>query len=81
MSPERIVDYLTYSNYRHNRNIAPHVTVTEWKKLYGPTTDAMEARYQADKFIEAVQAGNDHATAASGDAPASDGTNHEKGNA
>jgi hypothetical protein len=56
MSAEGIVDYLTYVNYRANRGYAPHITPAQWKKLYGPSTDAMEARYQAEIAIEKMRA-------------------------
>lgn len=50
MSPESVVDYLTYANYRHNRNIAPHVTPERWAKIY-PGAAALEAKYQAEQAI------------------------------
>lgn len=56
MSPDGIVDFLTYANYRHNRNIAPHITPAEWEKLYGPNTGVMEARYQSEISIEKARA-------------------------
>lgn len=51
MTPEGLVDYLTYANYRHNRHIAPHVTPAEWARIY-PNADALEARYQSETAIE-----------------------------
>lgn len=56
MSAEGIVDYLTYCNYRANRGYSPGVTTAQWKKLYGPSTDAMEARYQSEIAIEKARA-------------------------
>lgn len=56
MSADGIVDYLTYVNYRANRGYSPHITSEQWKKLYGPSTDAMEARYQAEITIEKARA-------------------------
>lgn len=43
-----LVDELTYRNYAHNRRISPGVTPERWAKAYGPTSVAMEARYQAE---------------------------------
>lgn len=43
-----IVDELTYINYRHNRNLSPHITPERWEKSYGPQAKAMEERYQQE---------------------------------
>lgn len=55
MTPAALIDELTYINYRANRGYSPHITPESWKKLYGPATDAMEARYQAELAIEKAQ--------------------------
>lgn len=47
-TPAELVDYLTYSNYAHNRNLAPHITPERWKKVYGAdAVDRMEPIYLA----------------------------------
>lgn len=48
MKPSEIVDYLTYVNYRHNRQISPAVTVEQWEKIYGPNVHKMEAKFQEE---------------------------------
>lgn len=45
-----LVDELTYINYRHNRNLSPHISVERWELVYGAPAPAMEARYQAEKL-------------------------------
>lgn len=47
MTPGEIVDYLTYSCYRYNRKISPHITPEQWKKCF-PNVDAMERRFQSE---------------------------------
>ena len=75
MSAESIVDYLTYSNYRHNRNLSPHITPEQWAKCGYPNVTAMEAKYQTEIAItNAARTGNDHSTAVGGDAPVQGGT-------
>ena len=44
-----LIDSLTYSSYRHNREISPEVTPERWQKVFGPSTDAMEQKYQGEK--------------------------------
>ena len=44
-----LIDALTYSSYRHNREISPEVTPERWRKVFGPSTDAMEQKYQGEK--------------------------------
>lgn len=46
-----LVDELVYVNYAANRDCSPDVTPERWKKVYGPSVDEMEARYQAEKAI------------------------------
>ena len=47
MTPEDIIDHLTYSNYAFNRDISPNVTPEQWAKLFGvEQTKAMEHHYQ-----------------------------------
>ena len=35
MTPEDIIDHLTYSNYAFNRDISPNITPEQWAKLFG----------------------------------------------
>lgn len=46
-----VVDELIFINYAANRDCSPEVTPERWKKVYGPSVDEMEARYQAEKAI------------------------------
>lgn len=47
MTPERIVDSLTYSCYRHNRGLG--MSAERLKRLLWPQSgDALEARYQQE---------------------------------
>ncbi len=55
MSAEGIVDFLTYANYRHNRQVSPHITPKEWAVIY-PGADKLEARYQSEIAIEKASA-------------------------
>jgi hypothetical protein len=48
-----IIRDLTYINYAHNRRRSPHISPESWRKVYGETADAMEKRFQAEKFAEA----------------------------
>lgn len=48
MTPQGIVDYLTYVNFAHNRRLSPEVTVERWEKIYGPNTRAMEEQFQKE---------------------------------
>lgn len=47
MAPREIVDWLTYSNYVHNRRRSPEVTPEQWATIY-PNAAAMERTYQAE---------------------------------
>jgi len=51
MTIGEIIADLTYINYACNRDAAPHVTPTSWKRVYGSDVDTMEARYQTEKII------------------------------
>jgi hypothetical protein len=42
------LDFLTYVNYRTNRNLSPDITPQQWTLVYGDTAE-MEARYQQEK--------------------------------
>ncbi len=46
--PEDMISDLTYNNYAFNRDEAPHITPKAWEDIYGPTTMAMEQRYQRE---------------------------------
>lgn len=74
MSAESIVDHLTYCSYAANRGYG--MSAEALAKFWPKTGAAMEAKYQAEIAINnAARTSNDHATAASGDARASGGTN------
>ena len=49
MTPEAIIDHLTYSSYAHNRDLSPDVSPERWAKLFGPSSAAMERRYQQEQ--------------------------------
>ena len=48
MTPEQIVDELTFRNYRYNRKLWPEREPVDWARIY-PNAAAMEARYQAER--------------------------------
>lgn len=47
MTPQAVVDELTYRNYRYNRQLRPDITPVDWARVYGETT-TMEERYQEE---------------------------------
>lgn len=47
-TPTQIVSDLTYINYAHNRRMSPHITPEQWAQIYGPSTPAMEERFQKE---------------------------------
>lgn len=49
MEQQQLIDELIYINYAHNRGLAPEKTPAQWKMVYGAQTDALEARYQAER--------------------------------
>ena len=51
MTPEGIVDYLTYCSYRAQRELHG-MSAERAKRLWPVTGDAMEARYQSEIAIE-----------------------------
>jgi len=53
VNPTQFISELDYINYRHNRNISPEVSVERWRRVYGPTADEMEARYQREQNTNA----------------------------
>lgn len=67
MTPEEVVDHLTYCSYRAQRSLYG-MSAERCKRLWPETGDAMEARYQTEIAINAARSGNDHSNAASGDA-------------
>lgn len=71
-TPEGIVDDLNYTSYHAQRSLHG-MTAERCKRLWPKSGDAFEARYQS----ELPTAGNDHATAASGDAPTKGSTHQE----
>lgn len=47
---DNLIDYLTYCNYRYNRDISPHITPEQWKTVFpSDVVDAMEKKYQEEK--------------------------------
>lgn len=50
MTPEAIVDHLTYCSYRAQRELYG-MSAERAKRLWPQTGDAMEARYQAEQAI------------------------------
>lgn len=50
MTPEGVVDYLTYCSYRAQRGLHG-MSAESAKRLWPETGDAMEAQYQAETAI------------------------------
>ena len=48
MTPEQIVDELTYRSYAYNRERSPEVSPERWEKVFGPQAKQMEMRLQAE---------------------------------
>ena len=44
-----LVASMTYLNYKHNRNISPHITPEQWKLVYEEKVQEMEILYQYEK--------------------------------
>lgn len=44
---KNLIDHLTYSSYRHNRNISPNITPEQWKSIFS-NADEMEKKYQEE---------------------------------
>lgn len=59
------VDELTFVSYRENRRLSPHVTPTQWKRVFVEAdVDVMEERYQAERDLREPQwDGQDHGDA------------------
>ena len=55
MTPESIVDYLTYCSYRAQRGLHG-MSAENAKRLWPTTGDAMEATYQAELAVEKARA-------------------------
>lgn len=55
MTPEQIVDELTYISYAHNRLAAEHITAEQWAKCW-PNAEALEARLQAELALHKAAA-------------------------
>lgn len=51
MTPEGIVDYLTYCSYRAQRELHG-MSAANAKRLWPLSGDAMEAQFQAEQAIE-----------------------------
>lgn len=48
MPTSTLIDTLTYSCYRHNRNLFPGISPARWKRVFDDV-DVMEARYQDEE--------------------------------
>jgi len=46
-----LIDELTYTNYKYNRDRSPEITPEQWKVVYGGRITKMEARYQHEKLM------------------------------
>lgn len=55
MTPEQIVDELTYISYVHNRLAAEHITPEQWAKHW-PGAAALEARLEAELAMQKAAA-------------------------
>jgi hypothetical protein len=51
MTPQEMIDELTYINYRHNRELSPQISVERWAAIYGPKSEYMETRYQRERSV------------------------------
>lgn len=49
MTPDQIIDELTYRQYCASRKDAPNLTPRSWGHVYGPSVLQMEERYQLEK--------------------------------
>jgi hypothetical protein len=45
-----LTHYLTYCNYKANREASPEVTPEQWRVLFGDKTDALEEQYQTEQM-------------------------------
>ena len=54
-NPKEAIGLFTFASYVHNRKISPEVSPEQWEKIYGPTTLAMEAKYQANLFLADIE--------------------------
>ena len=45
MTPEEMVDELTYRSYAYNRALSPWVTPEQWALVFGERTWEMEMKY------------------------------------
>jgi hypothetical protein len=53
MNEEEVVNDLTYINYKHNREISPHVTPKNWELIYGEhAVKRMERAYTQERLGE-----------------------------
>jgi len=57
MTPELIVDHLTYINYCHNRRQSPRTPLSAWAKVFGEEkVRYYESRFQAETKPEPTEA-------------------------
>ena len=47
-TPQQLVNELTYTSYKFNRQRSPDLTPDQWTKVY-PNVDRLEARYQQEQ--------------------------------
>lgn len=43
-----VLDYLTYTSYRHNRRLAPHISVEAWGRVF-EDVERYETLYQLER--------------------------------
>lgn len=48
MTPQSVLDELTYRCYRYNRLRSPDITPTLWQRVFGTATTQLEQRYQTE---------------------------------
>lgn len=49
MTPRTLMDELTYSAYRYNRQRTPAIPPAQWRQAISTFTEAMEQRYQQEQ--------------------------------
>lgn len=48
MTPQNLIDELTYRCYRYNRLQSPDITPIRWQRIFGTATVQLEQRYQEE---------------------------------
>ena len=49
MTPQQIIDHLTYTNYAYNRRRSPDILPEQWEKILGPSVWEMEEEFQREE--------------------------------